>query len=126
MVKGQKKADTKIARLIEALNEGPQSSLTLIRRTGFRSDAALYNAMESLPEVKRKAVDAGCRTISVYWIEGHYVAPPRLSDHIADIEAQVNAGSRPKQAMRDLGLPFNLDSVYRLLRERRQQANTCL
>lgn len=107
----------KLDVLIATLRKGPCSSLTLMQKSKFRTKASLSNALAVIPNVRRISVDAGCRPILVYWMEGDYVRKPALRTlipKVLDLRAQ---GKSLKLAMRELKIECLPNTVEKACRD---------
>lgn len=114
---------SKLAVLIDLLMKGPVSSITPMREAKYASRASLANAMAEIPGVRRILVDAGCRNIQVYWVEGEIQQKRKLRNMVPEIVRLQTAhpGMTIKQAMRELALDHKPDTVGKALRSYRKK-----
>lgn len=115
---------SKLAILIDLLMKGPASSITLMEKTRYGSKAALANALAEIPGVRRILVDAGCRNIMVYWVEGELEQKRKLRHLIPEVlRLREEKGLTVKEAMRELNIEVKPNTVDKAIRDFRKRSN---
>lgn len=107
--------------LMTLLSKGPVSSITLMREAKYKSKASLANALAAIPNVRRISVDAGCRPILVYWLDGRYEREITARDVAPAIEALLAQGLSMKQVLRELGITQHPDTAWKAIRDHREK-----
>lgn len=112
----------KLHLILAALSEGPQTAKTLCERGNIHSLKSLGKLLAEISGLRKKYVDAGCRQLLVYWLEGTIQKPrPKIIDYIENIEQRVEAGGKVKVILRELNLPHHPNYVWNVLGARRKQ-----
>lgn len=109
---------TKLDRLENRLTQGPCSTKTLLEVSGYKNSTVLANALQCLDNVKRGRIDAGCRMVTVYWIDGVHDPAVTARRVVPAIQALRRCENKTvKEAMRELGIEQNPDTVWKAIRD---------